>query len=98
LNSANENISVLVQIETREGVENVEQIAAVDGVGEYFWSTRRLIIIPPLSADVLFIGPYDLSISLGYAPPSPDPHPDVEKVIQKILQATHNAGKKWSVL
>lgn len=48
--------------------------------------------------DVLFIGPYDLSINLGYPTPSPDPHPDVEKIIQQVLRASHAAGKKWSVL
>ncbi|KAF8221600.1 Phosphoenolpyruvate/pyruvate domain-containing protein [Tricholoma matsutake] len=78
-NTANESICVLVQIETKEGVQSVKQIASVDGV------------------DVLFIGPYDLSICLGYAPPSPDPHPDVEKIIQDILHATHNAGKKCAI-
>lgn len=34
LASANEQIVVMVQIETKEGVENVEQIAAVPGIGE----------------------------------------------------------------
>jgi hypothetical protein len=48
-----------------------------------------------LYEDVLFIGPYDLSISLGYPKPAPDPHPDVEQVIQKILAAAHGSGKKW---
>ncbi|EKM56850.1 uncharacterized protein PHACADRAFT_93005 [Phanerochaete carnosa HHB-10118-sp] len=45
--------------------------------------------------DGVFIGPYDLSLSLGYPPPNPDPHPKVEEAIQRILQAAHNAGKKW---
>ncbi|GLB38904.1 putative phosphoenolpyruvate pyruvate domain-containing protein [Lyophyllum shimeji] len=79
LTTANENISVMVQIENQEGVQNVEQIAAVEGI------------------DVLFVGPYDLSISLGYAPPNPDPHPDVEKIIQKVLKAAHGAGKKCAI-
>lgn len=43
----NREALVVVQIETREGVANVEAIAAVPGV------------------DVLFIGPSDLSASLG---------------------------------
>ncbi|KAF4563999.1 hypothetical protein EYR40_002736 [Pleurotus pulmonarius] len=47
--------------------------------------------------DVLFIGPYDLSISLGYPPPSPDPHPEVEKIIQEILHSAHDAGKKCAI-
>ncbi|KAE9390119.1 Phosphoenolpyruvate/pyruvate domain-containing protein [Gymnopus androsaceus JB14] len=79
LSVANDNVVVLVQIETREGVENVKAIAEVDGI------------------DGLFIGPYDLSICLGYPPPSPDPHPEIEKVIQDILRAAHDAGKKCAM-
>ncbi|KDR66621.1 hypothetical protein GALMADRAFT_162014 [Galerina marginata CBS 339.88] len=79
LQSANESILVMVQIENKEAVENVHEIAKVDGI------------------DALFIGPYDLSISLGYPPPSPDPHPEIEQVIQKIRQATHAAGKKCAI-
>ena len=45
----------------------------------------------------MFIGPYDLSLSLGYPPPNPDPHPKVEEALQRILKAAHTAGKKWSV-
>ncbi|KAF9524356.1 Pyruvate/Phosphoenolpyruvate kinase-like domain-containing protein [Crepidotus variabilis] len=79
LATSNESILVVVQIENREAVENVDSIAAVEGL------------------DALFIGPYDLSISLGYPTPDPDPHPEVEKVIQKVLKATHNAGKKCAI-
>ncbi|KAH7882862.1 Pyruvate/Phosphoenolpyruvate kinase-like domain-containing protein [Phlebopus sp. FC_14] len=79
LKSANEHITVMIQIENREGVANVEEIAAVEGI------------------DVLFIGPYDLSLNLGFPPPSPDPHPEVEKVIQQILQAAHSKGKKCAI-
>ncbi|EAU82088.1 HpcH/HpaI aldolase/citrate lyase family protein [Coprinopsis cinerea okayama7 len=53
LASANHSSLVIVQIETKEAVDNVEEIANVEGI------------------DALFIGPYDLSISLGYPPPSP---------------------------
>ncbi|THH16614.1 hypothetical protein EW146_g4065 [Bondarzewia mesenterica] len=47
--------------------------------------------------DVLFIGPYDLSLSLGYHPPSPDPHDEVEQVIKKLLKVAHSAGKKCGI-
>jgi 4-hydroxy-2-oxoheptanedioate aldolase len=47
--------------------------------------------------DVLFIGPYDLSISLGLPTPNPDPHPDLEDIIQKVLKAAHAAGKKCGI-
>ncbi|KAI0259688.1 Pyruvate/Phosphoenolpyruvate kinase-like domain-containing protein [Gloeopeniophorella convolvens] len=76
---ANEKILVIAQIETQEGVVNVEEIAQVDGL------------------DVLFIGPFDLSIGLGYPPPSPDPHPDVEAIIQRVKTAAHRAGKKIAI-
>lgn len=33
LKSANEHVTIMIQIETREGVQNVEEIAAVDGIG-----------------------------------------------------------------
>ncbi|KAN0086302.1 Pyruvate/Phosphoenolpyruvate kinase-like domain containing protein [Tylopilus felleus] len=79
LKSANEHVMIMIQIETQEGVKNVEDIASVDGI------------------DVLFIGPYDLSLALGYPPPSPDPHPEVEKVIQQILKAGHAKGKKCAI-
>lgn len=45
--------------------------------------------------DGVFIGPYDLSLSHGLPPPSPDPVPEAEELIQKILAAAHAKGKKW---
>ncbi len=47
LKDANERTTLIVQIECKTGLENVEEIAAVQGV------------------DVLFVGPADLSASLG---------------------------------
>jgi len=79
LGTANESVIVLVQIETREGVQNLDEILSVDGL------------------DGVFIGPYDLSISHGYAPPSPDPVPDVEVIIQEILRKSHAKGKKCAI-
>lgn len=37
LQKANESILVLVQIETKEGVQNLEEILAVDGLGSSFF-------------------------------------------------------------
>jgi len=45
--SANDRIAVIVQIEHKDGVANVEEIAEVQGI------------------DALFVGPYDLSGSMG---------------------------------
>ncbi|KAJ6503865.1 Pyruvate/Phosphoenolpyruvate kinase-like domain-containing protein, partial [Mycena sanguinolenta] len=82
LKGANDAVLVMVQIETREALDHFEAIAEVDGI------------------DVLFVGPFDLSVSLGYpgpSPASPDPHPQVEEIIQKILKAAHKAGKKCGI-
>jgi len=79
LASANENILIMVQIETTEGVKNVKAIADTDGI------------------DVLFIGPYDLSICLGFPPPSPDPRPEVESIISHVLQVAHCSNKKCAI-
>ena len=34
LDGANESVLVMVQIETVQGMQNVEEIAAVDGIGQ----------------------------------------------------------------
>lgn len=77
--TAGDDIVVIIQIETMEAVENLEEIASVDGV------------------DVLFVGPYDLSLSYSKPTPSPDPHPDMEEIIQKIKRVGQKAGKKCAM-
>ncbi|KAI0341539.1 Phosphoenolpyruvate/pyruvate domain-containing protein [Trametopsis cervina] len=79
LQQANDSVLVLTQVETRQAVENLDEICAVEGL------------------DGLFIGPYDLSLSLGFPPPNPDPHPEVEKIIQNILRTAHATGKKCAI-
>ncbi|TBU27372.1 Phosphoenolpyruvate/pyruvate domain-containing protein [Dichomitus squalens] len=79
LQRANDSVVVLVQIETRDGYRNLDEILSVDGL------------------DGVFIGPYDLSLSHGLPPPSPDPHPEAEKMIQHILAAAHAKGKKCAI-
>ncbi|KAF7345774.1 4-hydroxy-2-oxo-heptane-1,7-dioate aldolase [Mycena venus] len=76
LAGANDAVSVMVQIETRESLDQVEEIAKVDGIGIKSFRHLRTILTGTV-ADGIFIGPFDLSISLGYPLPSPDPHPEV---------------------
>ena len=66
--NANADTLLLVQIEHREAVENIEQILSVTGI------------------DGVFIGPYDLSLSLGI--PGRLNHPDILAAKQKVLAAT----------
>lgn len=66
-------VLVMCQIETGHALDNVEEIAAVDGL------------------DMLFIGPFDLSASLGFLG-EPD-HPKVREAIDRIESAAKSAGK-----
>ena len=70
---ANDNILVILMIEQKEAVENIDEIASVPGV------------------DVLFIGPSDLSFSLGVG--GQTDHPLVQEAIHKVVAA----GKKHNV-
>lgn len=90
---ANEEIIVCVQIESRDAVENLEEIAQAPGVGQS-WAYFPNSIYCKKNLDVLFIGPFDLSLSLGFPTPNPDPHPEIEKVIQRIKSVAHKYGKK----
>ena len=66
-------ICVLVQIESQEALDNIEAIAAVDGV------------------DGLFIGPADLSASMGYV--GEPNHPKVRAAIDDAFARIIKAGK-----
>ena len=71
-------ICVLVQVETREALDNLEAIAQVDGV------------------DGVFIGPADLSASLGYAGQST--HPDMLATIDQAIARIRACGKAPGIL
>jgi len=70
--TADEEILLLPQIETKEALENVEDIISVDGV------------------EAFFVGPYDLSRSLGVF--TQWKHPVFEKALDKILKAAEKSG------
>ena len=68
----NDEILVTVQIETKEAVENIEEIVSVEGV------------------DATFIGPSDLSASMGVR--GQFWHPEVVKEMGKVVEACDAAG------
>jgi 2-dehydro-3-deoxyglucarate aldolase len=73
-----DNISVLIQIESRAGVDAVEEIAKVEGV------------------DALFIGPSDLSASLGhFGKPN---HPEVQEAMAHVLSVAKAQHKPVGIL
>ncbi|GHC23216.1 2,4-dihydroxyhept-2-ene-1,7-dioic acid aldolase [Kushneria pakistanensis] len=78
LDQADGEVCLLVQIETQKGLENLDEIAAVEGV------------------DGVFIGPADLSASLGHRG---DPgHDDVQNAIEDGIARIQKAGKAAGIL
>lgn len=73
IKAANARTALFVQIETAEGVANVDEIAAVDGV------------------DVLWVGHFDLSNSLGI--PGQFDHPDFIGATDAVIKAARKHGK-----
>ena len=76
LQKANDEIGVIVQAETREALDRIESIAAIEGV------------------DGIFVGPSDLSASLGLVgrPQSPEVQDAIEKAGARIRAAGKSAG------
>lgn len=91
--SANENVMICVQIETRKGVLNVEEIASVEGIGMNPLETRFRCVELIVPADMLFIGPNDLAASMGYVGFDHASIPEVQEAIDRVLQFTLAAGK-----
>ena len=73
LKRSDDEICLLVQIESRKGMDNLEAVAAVDGV------------------DGLFVGPADLSASLGHT--GDIAHPDAAAAIDSSIGRIIAAGK-----
>ena len=71
-------IFVAVQIESRRALDNLDEIAGVEGV------------------DGVFIGPGDLSTSLGYL--GQQNHPDVVAIIAETVARIGKAGKHAGIL
>jgi 4-hydroxy-2-oxoheptanedioate aldolase len=76
MSQADAEVCLLVQIETRRGLENLDAIAAIDGV------------------DGLFIGPADLSASLGHPgdPTAPAVQAAIDDAIRRIVASGKAAG------
>jgi 2-keto-3-deoxy-L-rhamnonate aldolase RhmA len=73
MQSAEEELCLLVQVETKKGLDNLDAITRVDGV------------------DGIFIGPVDLSTSLGYA--GNLDHPDIQRIVEAALRRIRELGK-----
>lgn len=78
LKKADDEICLIVQVETGEALTQLDAIAAVDGV------------------DGVFIGPSDLSASMGFI--GQPGHPDVQAAIKDAVGRLKSAGKPAGVL
>jgi 4-hydroxy-2-oxoheptanedioate aldolase len=78
LHEANDRLCLLVQVETAAALEQLDAIAAVDGV------------------DGVFIGPADLSASMGHL--GQPAHPDVRLAIEQAIARILAAGKAPGIL
>ncbi len=78
LDQADAQMCLLVQIENREGLANLEAIASVEGV------------------DGVFIGPADLSASMGHR--GNPGHPEVQAAIEDAIVRIKQAGKAAGIL
>lgn len=75
---ANAQVCLLVQAETQLALDNLDAIAAVDGV------------------DGVFIGPADLSASMGHV--GNPAHPEVQAAITDAIARINKAGKAAGIL
>jgi 2-keto-3-deoxy-L-rhamnonate aldolase RhmA len=78
MNTADEEILVMPQIETKQALDNVESILSVEGI------------------EAFFVGPYDLSKSLGVF--AQWNSPVFEKALEKVLDAAENSGTSPGML
>jgi 4-hydroxy-2-oxoheptanedioate aldolase len=78
VHEANAQVCLLVQVETVEGLKNLDAIAATPGV------------------DGVFIGPADLSASMGHVG-NPD-HPEVQAAMADAIARILQAGKAPGIL
>ena len=75
---ANAQVCMLLQVESVEGMKNIDAIAQTEGV------------------DGVFIGPADLSATMGHV--GNPGHPDVQAAIEHAIARIHHAGKAAGIL
>ena len=73
----NDELCLMIQIETREAVERIDELCAVPGIG------------------AIFLGPADLSASLGV--PGETGHPKVYSAAADVIKAARKHGKQVAV-
>lgn len=95
--TANDEVLCLPMIETKDGVDNLEEILNVPGVAgvcgfrfSFLLSCLRNNLNPTLLAD---IGPSDLGFSYGMKPILDRDEPEILAIYDKILKETKKRGQ-----
>lgn len=78
IEQANDGVCLIVQVETLDAIDRLEEISAVEGVSG------------------VFIGPSDLSASMGY--PGRADHPDVQAILQHSAEQLNRLGMPAGIL
>lgn len=78
VHAVDEQLCLIVQVESKRGLENLDEIARVEGV------------------DGVFIGPADLSASMGHLGEAE--HPEVVAAIEKAIKHIRSLGKAAGVM
>jgi 4-hydroxy-2-oxoheptanedioate aldolase len=72
--TANARVAVIPMIETREALDNIDDVLAVEGI------------------DAIYVGPADLSLSLGLPPGNNDDRAEFTEALEVIAGACKRAG------
>lgn len=92
LTHANDQVVIIVQIESGTAVENCEAIASVRGIGRVPGQSFSPEV-PNKISDALFVGPNDLACSMGYFAFDHATIPEVVLASKRVLRAAKDAGK-----
>lgn len=98
LQQANSSLLTMVQIETKEALDAVDEIAAVDGIdvlfiGPFDLGKRRLALMTFNCAKLLTVS----GNNIGHPIVTGTMDPELKEAIARILEATRKAGKKCGI-
>ncbi|KAF5979379.1 2,4-dihydroxyhept-2-ene-1,7-dioic acid aldolase [Fusarium bulbicola] len=98
LQQANSSLLTIVQIETQEALDNLDEIAAVDGIDVLFvgpfdlGSSRRTVIVVKLSVNI-----GDAGNNIGHPIIQGVVKPELREAIRRVLEVSHKFGKKCGI-
>ena len=89
---ANKYVRVFAMIETAEAIRNLDDILDVEGLDGVFVGRLQRFSNIKIYSDI-FLGPSDLSISLGVSPLHDLTQPDMVAATSKVLEACKARNK-----